>query len=674
MRRLPARQVHLDFHTSEYMEKVGSQFDKKQFQEVLKEGHVNSITVFGKCHHGYHYFPTTVGTIHPGLKPGKDLAGEMMEACHEIGVFAPLYLTLGWSVLDAREHTEWIARNRDGSWQTTNYDLAAPDDAPRPECSWINLCSAGSYRDYLYAMTREVCERYEQLDGLFFDIVFVSDVCYCDDCRRGMREMGLNPDRTEDAKEYYQIQKKITLDGLREILFETHPDASIFFNSGGADIHLPQWHYASTHFEMEDLPTTWGGYDKMPMRSRYFAGKGKDYLGMTGKFHRAWGEFGGYKMPEALRYECAAMLANGARVSIGDQLHPLGRMDMQTYRNIGKAFSYVEQIEEYCFDTTETARLGVMVSTDSGLNEAMAKLLLDCQIDFDVVHGGADLLRFDTVILPDRYRLEAEWGAAFDAFAAQGGKVLMLGGSGLKTEAEEFAFDVPFSYLGRSEYDKDYFEVLADGEEEIPAAPILCYTSAHRVSLCAACTHAAEPQMADAQVLARIKEPYFSRTYGKYCSHYNTPYGEDYADYPGAVQRGNILYIAHELADMYAKYGVTWFRRYFKRMLRRLYQADCIEVKMPAQGRIHFVKREGQNQYVLHLMYASPIQRGGVSVLEDFPILRNVEAAIHVPETVKRAVLVPQMEELPLQPLGNTAGCLLNIPELCGHQMVVLEY
>ena len=52
MRRLPVRQVHLDFHTSEFMEKVGSQFDKKQFQEALKEGHVSSITIFGKCQHG----------------------------------------------------------------------------------------------------------------------------------------------------------------------------------------------------------------------------------------------------------------------------------------------------------------------------------------------------------------------------------------------------------------------------------------------------------------------------------------------------------------------------------------------------------------------------------------------------------------------------------------------
>ena len=671
MRRLPTRQVHLDFHTSEFMENVGKNFDKKQFQEALQTGHVNSITIFGKCHHGYHYYPTKVGTMHPGMDPQQDLAGEMMDACHEIGVFAPLYLTLGWSVLDTIEHPEWIARKKDGSYFANNYDFNAPESREKPECSWIHLCSAGGYRQYLYEMTREACDRYKHLDGVFFDIVFVYDVCYCDHCVNGMRKMGLDPAVEADAKKYYEIQKKITLDGLCEIIKEKHPDATIFFNSGGAEIHMPQWHYLSTHFEMEDLPTTWGGYDKMPMRARYFAGLGKDYLGMTGKFHRSWGEFGGYKTPEALKYECAAIAANGARISIGDQLHPSGKMDMETYRNIGKAYSYIEKIEEYCYDTKETARLGVMVSLDADRNEAMAKLLLDCQIDFDVVHNETDIMRFDTVILPDNYRLTESMGQAFDAFTEQGGKVLMLGGSGLKEDIDEFAFAVPFSYLRKSPYDKDYFELsqeasmdlssqsIADLPEDIPSSPVLCYTSAHMVS-------------GDGTTYSYVREPYFSRTYGKYCSHYNTPYGETRACYPGAIQKGNILYVAHELAGMYAEYGVTYHRRYFKWLLRKLYQADCAAVKMPSQGRIHFVKRDDQHQYVLHLMYASPVQRGGVSVLEDFPTLRDIDVEIHVPETIQKIKLIPQNLELPFE--ITREGCTLTVPEVTMHQMLVLEY
>lgn len=659
MRRLSARQVHLDFHTSEYMENVGSKFDKKQFQEALLTGHVNSVTVFGKCHHGYYYYPTNVGVMHPGLEPGKDLVGEMMEACHEIGVYAPLYLTLGWSALDVKEHPEWISRNKDGSYRGVHYDFSAKDEEEKPEVSWVNLCSAGGYREYLYEMTKEACDRYNRLDGVFYDIVFIDDVCYCDHCVSEMRKMGLNPSIEADAKKYYQIQKKITLDGLCAIIKEKHPDASIFFNSGGAEIHMPQWHYASTHYEMEDLPTVWGGYDKMPVRARYFARLGKDYLGMTGKFHRGWGEFGGYKTPEALKFECATMLANGARVSIGDQLHPLGKMDMDTYRNIGKAYSYVEEIEEYCFDTKETAKLGIMVSLNEDRNVAMAKLLLDCQIDFDVVHDEVDLLRFDTVILPDNYRLNDSMGKAFDTYVKHGGKVFMLGGSGLKEDVDEFAFSVPFRYMGRSIYDKDYFELAGEKSEELLSSPILCYSSAHKIE-------------GEGKVYSFVREPYFSRTYGKYCSHYNTPYRDEHATYPGSIQNGNILYVSHELSKMYADYGVTYHRRYFKWLLRKLYQANSIEVEMPSQGRVHFVKREEEKQYVLHLLYASPVQRGGVSVLEDFPTLRNIKVKVHVPEVIKKIVLMPQNVEIPFELDEEVYNVV--IPEMTGHQMVLLYY
>lgn len=58
---------------------------------------------------------------------------------------------------------------------------------------------------------------------------------------------------------------------------------------------------------------------------------------MTGKFHLSWGEFGGFKHPNALRYEAALSLANGAGCSVGDQMHPYGFLDDATYELIGKA-------------------------------------------------------------------------------------------------------------------------------------------------------------------------------------------------------------------------------------------------------------------------------------------------------------------------------------------------
>ena len=67
MSKLPYRQVHLDFHTSEKIDGVGSRFSKENFAEALREGHVNSITLFSKCHHGWAYHPSTANKQHPTL-------------------------------------------------------------------------------------------------------------------------------------------------------------------------------------------------------------------------------------------------------------------------------------------------------------------------------------------------------------------------------------------------------------------------------------------------------------------------------------------------------------------------------------------------------------------------------------------------------------------------------
>ena len=73
MTGIGSRQVHLDFHTCEHIGAVGARFSSKQWQRALKTGRVDSINVFAKCHHGWSYYPTVVGNVHPTLK--RDLMG-----------------------------------------------------------------------------------------------------------------------------------------------------------------------------------------------------------------------------------------------------------------------------------------------------------------------------------------------------------------------------------------------------------------------------------------------------------------------------------------------------------------------------------------------------------------------------------------------------------------------
>lgn len=655
MVQLSPRQVHLDFHTSPAIDGIGEEFSRENFQAALKEGNLSSITVFAKCHHGQCYYPTKVGTMHPGLK--FDLLGEMVDAAHEIGVKAPIYITAGWSAMDAENHPEWCGRKKDGSISASNYDFSCGPDDPKPACSWIDLClNDGSYARHIYDITQEVCDRYEHVDGLFYDICFIREACYCDECVAGMKEMGLDPSNEEDAKKYYVIKHQDFMRKCGEILHKKHPEASIFFNSGGAEPNMPEYHDGSTHFEMEDLPTSWGGYDKMPFRAKFFERTGKSYLGMTGKFHTDWGEFGGFKPGEALKFEVASMMTYGARCSIGDQMHPSGKMDMETYRNIGYAYNYAQKIEEYCLHGRPTAKLGIYLSKNDTSNEGTAKMLLESQIDFDIVYQD-HFEEFDTVILPDYVELSDGAVEKLQEFLKAGGKLLFTGESLVKDG--KFQIDAGIRYEGNYGYEKDYLLIGDELGEGTVRSPFLAYSPAVKV------------EVEEGDVLANVMLPYFGRTYGKYCSHKNTPYNPADYDHAAAVQNGNIMYLAHKMGEIYKGYGSVYHRRYFINALRRLYGAQAFEVKMPSAGRAAMRYQAEEGRYCLSLLYASPITRGAVEVIEDMPPLYNVPVKIHVPEKITRVVTAVSGEEIPFtRDNGTVEFC---VPYVQCHQMVVLE-
>ena len=659
MDKLSSRQVHLDFHTSEYMPNVGEQFDKEEFKQALKTGNINSITVFAKCHHSWCYFPSNAGMMHPALK--FDLTGAMIEAAHEIGVKAPVYITVGWSAKDAIEHPEWRVRDRNGDTVMSSGKVDAPDDEKRPVVSWIFMCPGTDYGKQVFDLTTEVCQRYKKLDGIFYDITTLPRKgCWCASCIEGMNKEGFDPDDDNDAAEYNVLKWKRFQDGCRKIITLYHKDATTFFNSTASEPYRQEWLDADTHFELEDLPTTWGGYDKMPVRAKFFAKSGKDYLGMTGKFHTNWGEFGGFKTPDALRYECASMAAFGARCSVGDQMHPCGRLDMSTYKTIGEAYGYIKSIEQWCYDGEQTSKLGMLLSANHESNEGLGKMLLEKQIDFDVITSTDGIDRYSCVILPDDICLDDKMAEAISRHLEKGRSIVLTGKSGLDENGKRFMLDAGIEYAGESDYEIDYVSARNELAEGIVKSPFLFYEGAYKT------------RAIDARVLSEIREPYFNRTYGKYCSHQNTPYRLDAASHPGAVKKGNVIYIAHPVCRIYNRYGAQYHRDYFINALMMVYTDPVLEVDMQSAGRVSFFKYPEKNRYVLHLLYASPVQRGKTLVIEDIPPVYDIKVQIDVPEKVKRIYLVPGNEEINFDSISTVNSFV--IPRLLCHQIAVIEY
>lgn len=657
MKNLPFRQVHLDFHTSEEIRGIGKNFSTIRFQEMLKLGHVNSVTVFSKCHHGWSYHPTKVGEMHPHLD--FDLLGEMMAAAHEIGVKTPVYLSGGYDERIARKHTDWLWRDAEG--KTWVPDFMQP--------GYHFTCLNSPYLEILLAQVEEVLQNYKT-DGIFIDIVKPRE-CYCQYCMAELRRRGQDPrDIRAVAALGEEVYKRYT-QGVRDLVERIRPGISIAHNNGHIRRGRRDLAFANTHLELESLPTGGWGYDHFPLSARYAQNLGLEYLGMTGKFHLSWGEFGGYKHPNALRYETSLALANGARCSIGDQLHPEGMMDEATYTLIGTAYSEVEQKEEWCREVSNIADIAVISLEAVRLEEnygkrnppksdvGAARILLEGKYLFDFIDDQEPLDRYKAVILPDRVRLTEALKEKLLRFTAAGGRILATGESGLMERENTFGLDLGVEWEGVNVYKPDYFRPSFD-MGPLGRAAFISYSQGQKV------------KQAGGTVLGYRENPYFNRDLLRFCSHHHAPSCMETAG-PGMVEGPSGIYIAWNVFEDYAIKGSLWLKETIGYALDRLLPEKSLSTNLPAQGITTLMHQPAQGRYVHHLLYAAPVRRGeGVEVIEDILPVCGVDVILKLPDRVKRVYLAPGGRDIVFRQEQDHVQYRVDCFEC--HQMVVIEY
>lgn len=643
------RQVHLDFHTSEKIDGIGSGFSKENFQAMLKLGHVNSITVFSKCHHGWTYHPTKASVQHPGLK--FDLLKAQIEAAHEIGVKTPVYISAGLDEKYALDHPDWLVRNQDQSTQWVK-DFRTP--------GYHKHCFNSDYLDVLLAQIKEVVENYDA-DGIFLDIVGVAD-CYCCNCLKIMKKEGLDPENPADVHLLAERTYKKYTDAVEKTIHSIKPDMPIFHNSGHITRGRRDLAHVNTHLELESLPTGGWGYDHFPISARYVQGLGMEFLGMTGKFHQSWGEFGGYKHPNALKYEVALAAANGAKCSIGDQLHPTGKMDEATYALIGEAYSYLEQIEDWCDNVKSVAEVGVLsVQSVNGIGKSgrecisdngAARMLLEGKYTFDIIDLDTDSSKYNVIILPDSMKLDDKAKAFVDGFLKNGGKIIAAGSAPIMND--EFAFDLGAQFEGENEFKPTYIRPSFE-LKSLRNAAFVTYSGSYNVKA--------------AVVEGYIQNPYFNRTVEHFCSHRHTPCANKNSS-PAITIGKDGAYLAWNIFEDYAEKGSLFLKEVFFHVLDNMLGERMIKTNLPAQGIM--TVQEQQDRFVAHMLYAAPVTRGkDTQIIEDLIPIYDTELEITLPSAPKKVYLAPQMTEIPYELDGNTVK--LKVDKFTGHQMIVFD-
>ena len=174
------------------------------------------------------------------------------------------------------------------------------------------------------------------------------------------------------------------------------------------------------------------------------------------------------------------------------------------------------------------------------------------------------------------------------------------------------------------------------------------------------------------EVLAAIREPYFNRTLSHYSSHRNTPFKLENADHSAVIKKGNIIYIASNLAEMYNDNGAKVHRDLFNNVLNLLHTEPMLKVELQSSGRTNLLYQPEKNRYVAHLLYGSPISRGDAQVIEDLVPIYNTKVVLNVSERIKSVRLIP--ENISLEFSKTEEGVFITVPEFTCHTAVVFEY
>ncbi len=655
---LTFRHIHLDFHTSPFVTGVGEEFNAEEFARVLKEAAVNSITIFAKCHHGMAYYPTKVGVRHPNLKA--DLVGGMIEACHRQGIRVPVYISTMYDQNVWREHADWRALDREGRSQA----LRGAASMLQPALG--RVCINTPYLDYVLAQADEVLRDYEA-DGLFYDnFGYPADGCFGPSCMIEREKLGLESARPEDRLKHTLIVMERAMDRFAATVRARKPKAGVYINGpfglGRDPGFLRRVVKDYTHLEIESLPGGSWGYSHFQMASRYLRNFGLEAQGMTGAFHRSWGDFGTVRNQAALDYECFSMLAQATKCAVGDHLHPTGKLTGPAYARIGRTFRSVREKEPWCEGATAVVEIAYLLGpggarandTPGGVNAMLTQL----HHQYDVIDRESDFSRYRLLILAENQRLDPALRDKLAAFLAGGGALLLSHEAGVDEEGKSFALaGMGVDYQGPWKHESQYIEPLEPLREGVPVMVHEMYETGSAVK--------AQP---GTTLLARVWEGYFDRDYRRFQVE-QTPFAKP-SQYAAVTQRGKIIYFALPIFRNYARHGYPVYRQLVSNSIQRLMPAPLVKAELPTTAQVTMTRQQGR--HILHVLHYIPERRSpDLDVVEDVIPLNNVKLAARLAHRPSRAYLAPQKVNLPFEYADGYAR--VTVPVVTGHQMVVFE-
>ena len=608
-----SRKVHCDFHTGGFVKRIGKNFDPETYAKTLKENGFNSITLFAKGHHGYAYYNTKVGTIHPGLD--FDLMKAQIDACHKYGITAWVYFSI----------------NIDEMYGTTvegegNVDSKYQNVDSHPSTEYV--------KDYTWPMIVE-CVRDYDIDGFWFDFPGNDEFVYeTIDLIRSHRSDIIIANNHQFYKPHEELAKQDILE-------------------------IEAWMHKQSLY-------------RLPYIARYASGS-IPMTAMTTRFWSSWGDFGGFADESLLYYETAVCLANGCGITIGDQLHPYGTFNQESYKSMSKAMHMAEKVEQYVFDAklvpyvaflrpntdVKSVRANVVLEA----NEKASSLLTDAGIHFTVIDINSNLEPFKVVIVQNPENLTESYIQKLDNYVEKGGILMVEGIPGKKLQ-ELIGIKIDDSVEPQPAFIHVDPEVLPD---PIPT-DIYSREAVQFVRL-----------LDNTETFAPIVLPMNFGTNHK-ISHRQSPPSDKISEFSAITKRnvgdGEIVYFAYPVFTDYAISGNTQNRKIFESTFNTLVEQKERLVDVNAPVNIEVSVFEQQNRIIVHLVHGPQSRRSSnfeEPIMDEYPIVKG--AMITMPEDLVKGKSIRFAEkDGTISNIEFVEGLAeISIPEFSIYTVLVIE-
>lgn len=383
------RRTLLDMHIEDWSDEFLSEYDPELYFNALKKAQITAPMIYVQSHVGLCYWPTKSGVIHRAFIGKEDQIKRLFDLCHQDGMDVVLYYSI---IFNNREY------DRHPSWRMLDYEgLGSREHGMR-----YGLCCPNNkeYQEFTKRQIQEFSE-YFDFEGVFFDMTFWPEVCYCDSCKKRWREEHggelpyivdwndtiwneFDKKRKEWLGEFAQMITDEAKKNKPGITVEHQYSASMHYWRFGNNENISK----ASDYIGTDL---YGGIKQQSFACKawYNLTQNQPFQYMTSRCYPALTEHTTNKSYDQLK-QCVAMtfLHHGASMLI-DAIDPVGTIDERVYDEIGDIYGEMKAYEPYLDQGKMAYDVSLFLNMNGKMNvEANGLHIMDHKLDRGTKEAG----------------------------------------------------------------------------------------------------------------------------------------------------------------------------------------------------------------------------------------------------------------------------------------------